>query len=157
MFNTFDILSDEAYEAQQKAKKAKLNESASIHPLSIVQENSEDPYNINTSEIARLNDAMRKSITKGMTGYNKLVMTQGFSSLGVVEKLYVFRAIENYSDFNDANDPNNEHDFGVINIPGNKLFWKIDYYDTNLSYGSPNPADPKVTARVLTVMLASEY
>jgi len=32
-----------------------------------------------------------------------------------------------------------------------------DAYDQNFEYGSPNPADPTVTNRVLTILLASEY
>jgi len=37
------------------------------------------------------------------------------------------------------------------------MFWKIDYYDRSLEYGSNDPADPSQTVRVLTIMLASEY
>ena len=50
-----------------------------------------------------------------------------------------------------------EHDFGAFELEGQNLFWKIDYYDTGLKYGSPNPEDPRVTRRVLTIMLAEEY
>ena len=39
----------------------------------------------------------------------------------------------------------------------NDFFRKIDYYNMTLDMGSPDPADPKVTKRVLTVMFASEY
>jgi hypothetical protein len=37
------------------------------------------------------------------------------------------------------------------------LLWKIDYYDIDLQYTSPNLADPAVTARILMIMLAEEY
>ena len=33
----------------------------------------------------------------------------------------------------------------------------IDAYDRNLEYGSPDPTDPAVTTRVMTVLLMSEY
>jgi hypothetical protein len=42
-------------------------------------------------------------------------------------------------------------------IGDQKIFWKIDTYDLDMQAMSPNPANPAVTHRVLTIMLASEY
>lgn len=55
-----------------------------------------------------------------------------------------------------AND-DGEQDFGILMIDETKLFFKIDYYDLDLQYGSDNPSDPEVTTRVLTVMLPEDY
>ncbi len=40
---------------------------------------------------------------------------------------------------------------------GEKVFFKIDYYDNKLELGSEDPADDSVTTRVMTVMFAHEY
>ncbi len=60
-------------------------------------------------------------------------------------------------EFNGDDDPHGERDFGVFEHQGQKLFWKIDYYDPTLSFGSEDPTDLSKTHRVLTILLASEY
>jgi hypothetical protein len=35
--------------------------------------------------------------------------------------------------------------------------FKINYYDKTLQFHSPDPADPSVTKRVITIMLSEEY
>ena len=42
-------------------------------------------------------------------------------------------------------------------VDGQKLFWKIDLYDCDYEYGSPDPENPDKTRRVLTIMLSGEY
>ena len=59
--------------------------------------------------------------------------------------------------FTSDNDPHGERDFGSFAICGEHLFWKIDYYDQGLRFGSEDPSDPAVTRRIMTIMLASEY
>ena len=44
-----------------------------------------------------------------------------------------------------------------MTVNGQRIIWKIDYYDRSRTYHSPEAADPKVTVRVMTVMLAAEY
>ena len=65
--------------------------------------------------------------------------------------------MRDFSSFDEANDPHGEHDFGVIQVAGERLYWKIDYYNNSLDGGSEDPADEATTHRVLTLMLASEY
>lgn len=84
-------------------------------------------------------------------------MTSGVHSLGSHTVAHVLIAVREYDQFCPENDPHNEHDFGSFTCAGHRVCWKIDYYDTALEFGSPDPANPDHTVRVLTVMLASEY
>jgi Protein of unknown function (DUF3768) len=61
------------------------------------------------------------------------------------------------TDFCHANDPYEEHDFGSFEVDGQTIFFKIDYFDKALASHSPDPTDPSVTERVITIMLAEEY
>jgi hypothetical protein len=56
-----------------------------------------------------------------------------------------------YDDFCHANDPHEEHDFGSFEVDGHTIFFKIDYYDSTLTVHSPDPSDPAVTKRVITI------
>jgi hypothetical protein len=66
----------------------------------------------------------------------------------------IVKTIEVYDNFCRANDPHEEHDFGSFETEGRTIFFKIDYYDKSLTYHSPDPSDPSVTERVITIMLA---
>lgn len=105
-----------------------------------------------TATIRALNDEFRRT---GVGG--QILMTQGVQALGADKINDVVLAVREYDNFTDDSDPYGEHDFGAFEVDGQKLFWKVDYYAKDLMHGSENPADPDVTARVLTIMLASEY
>ena len=49
------------------------------------------------------------------------------------------------------------HEFGAVGFAVNTVFRKIDYYSPDLQHESEDPADPNLTLRVLTIMLAEEY
>jgi hypothetical protein len=102
--------------------------------------------------IRRLNDDLRTSLTGG-----RVMLTSGVSAMGAVFVTATLSQMRAFSAFNDGNDPHGEHDFGSIEINGERVLWKIDYYDKSLEFGSPDPASADATARVLTIMLASEY
>ena len=107
-----------------------------------------------TSEQVRaLNDAFR---TAGSVS-GDWIMTAGVSAKGVPFATAAMAAVRRFDNFTEDNDPYGEHDFGAFELAGEKLFWKLDYYDPDLQFGSDDPADPAATRRVLTIMLASEY
>ncbi|GJE09165.1 DUF3768 domain-containing protein [Methylobacterium longum] len=66
-------------------------------------------------------------------------------------------AVCRFSSFDPNNEPHGEHDFGAVEVGGERFFWKIDTYDRAILGGSLDPADPAVTTRVLTIMRADEY
>jgi Protein of unknown function (DUF3768) len=107
---------------------------------------------MDTDRIRLLNDQLRKNLSGGGA-----IITPGIAALGpeAVERLVKTIAI--FDDFCTANDPHGEHDFGAFEFDQVDVMFKIDYYDRSLSFHSPDPADPAVTERVITLMLAAEY
>ena len=106
----------------------------------------------NVQRIRALNDAFRTSLDGG-----RLMMTAGIDALDSDVKATIIHKVATFSDFNPDNDPHGEHDFGAIEVDGLKVFWKIDAYDLTITYGSEDPANPDVTTRVMTILLADEY
>jgi hypothetical protein len=104
--------------------------------------------------IADLNDAFRKTLDPTL---GRMVLTAGVSALPSDVRAMAIRKVATFDAFGDDNDPHHEHDFGSFELAGHKFFFKIDYYDPALEFGSDDPADPAKTTRVLTLMLAEEY
>ncbi len=113
---------------------------------------SDEDLDAETLAIRTLNDHLRQTFSGG-----RVVMTQGVQALTDDIISRVFKAVRDFDDFTEANDPYKTHEFGMFDLDGQRLMFKVDAYDQNLEYGSPNPADPSVTTRVLTILLASEY
>jgi hypothetical protein len=107
---------------------------------------------LSRDRIRMLNDAFRRSFMGGT-----VVVTAGFESLSADRRHTILARIRAFDQFNEDNDPHDEHDFGLIEDGDVRCFWKIDYYDTDMELMSPDPADSTVTTRVLTVMLVDEY
>ena len=105
-----------------------------------------------TDRIRMLNDELRRNIWRGGA-----VMTPGIAALGQEAVQRLIQTIATFDDFCKANDPHGEHDFGSFEFDGTPVMFKIDYYDRDLQFHSPDPADPAVTERVITLMLAEEY
>ncbi|RDJ22828.1 DUF3768 domain-containing protein [Bosea caraganae] len=84
-------------------------------------------------------------------------MTAAVRALGRIAQREILRRVRSFADFNEANDPFGEHDFGAFNANGERLFFKVDYFNLNMTTGSKDPADPAITARVLTIMCAGDW
>jgi Protein of unknown function (DUF3768) len=118
-----------------------------------------------TNKIAELNDRFRKStlsLDPVAISLGKKLMTRGIQALGLIATVEIAERVAAFDSFTQDNDPHREHDFGSFDHEGNRIFWKIDYYDrasfgTGHDIGSEDPSDPAQTLRVLTIMLASEY
>jgi hypothetical protein len=112
-----------------------------------------------SEHIRILNDAFRTDLVAiGLALIsNKLFITRGVADCGNDFIDRAVQAVREFSDFTEDNDPHGEHDFGSFELDGIQLFWKINYYDQNLDMRSPDAANPDVTRRVLTILLAEEY
>ena len=105
-----------------------------------------------SKRIKVLNDNFRSTFVGG-----RVLITAGVAELPVDTKARLLLAIQSFANFNNENDPYGEHDFGSIELEGEKYFWKIDTCDRECRYGSEDPSDPSKTMRVLTIMRADEY
>lgn len=117
--------------------------------------------------IARLNDLARRAMGIACT----LFVTPGFRALDAADQSCIRELVETFDVLTEDNDPYHERDFGSVYqcadgrwstvLPGDgeleRVFWKLDYYDGALKFGSDDPADPSQARRVLTIMLAEEY
>lgn len=102
--------------------------------------------------IRELNDRLRTAHQGG-----RVFVTVGVDALGPAAVTEILHAVAAFADFTSDNDPYGEHDCAVLTVDDRRIIWKIDYYDTEMQYHSPDPADARVTTRVMTVMLAEEY
>lgn len=103
-----------------------------------------------TQRIQELNDQARQTLTGC-----RVLVTPGVMALNATDMILAM--VRRYTAFTPDNDPYAEHDFGSLRFQDETLFWKFDYFDLDYTMHSPDAADPAVTARVLTVMLGSEY
>jgi hypothetical protein len=102
--------------------------------------------------IRELNDELRHTFVGGL-----VVITAGVEAMPAEQRRSLLAKVRAFDAFTDDNDPHGEHDFGAVDESGVRYFWKIDYYDRATEMGSPDPADPAVTTRVLTILRADEY
>lgn len=99
------------------------------------------------AKIAAKNDDFRRNMS-GCT------VTRGIAAMSTAVN-EIFVKVRDFSAFTEDNDPYEEHDFGSFEVLGQKVFWKIDYYDEELKRWCDPLSDE--CHRHLTIMLAEEY
>ena len=106
-----------------------------------------------SAAIRALNDAFRKTF-KGGT----VVLSAGIMALETARQHAIFAAVQAFDDFNDADDPWGEHDMAAVMVDGERIFFRIEYYDpTDDTQHSEDPACRAKTERVLTIMFGREF
>ncbi|MBS3652377.1 DUF3768 domain-containing protein [Pseudaminobacter sp. 19-2017] len=102
-------------------------------------------------KIRDLNDQLRIHHRGGV-----VVITPGIAALGPSTLSRIATAVATFTAFNADNDPYGEHDCAVMTVENVRIIWKIDYYDLQRQFHSPDPSNPEVTRRVLIIMRADE-
>jgi hypothetical protein len=113
-------------------------------------------YLPSTTMTKRLNDQLRR---EGSPELGKVVCTREVSLLPQKQMNILIHAVRTFDDFNEDNDPYDEHDYGSIVINEDTFIWKIDYYDSKYEMGVDESIRNNTDAckRVLTIMYAHEY
>ena len=102
--------------------------------------------------IRALNDALRQKHEGG-----RVALTAAVAALPAGAVTEIIAAVRAFDRSATDNDPYREHDFRSLSVGDERVMWKIACYDHSLRAHSPDAADPSVTTRVLTIMLASDY
>ena len=113
--------------------------------------------NKRSQRIAELNDTFRQAIgTHNQSG--QVFKTPGICELAIADQLEIFKLVRTFNNFTQETDNSfGQHDFGRLTYKDHLIYWKIDYCDLNGEVGSPDPADPEMTRRVMTIMLSHEW
>ena len=107
----------------------------------------------NTPELdRRLNDPFRATFRGG-----EILLTASVAALPDMVKASTLQRVADFKDFNEENDPAEEHDYGSFDHCNREQWFKIDYNNLAMDGMSPDPADPAVTKRIMTVGLAQDW
>ncbi len=104
------------------------------------------------TDIATLNDNFRRSFING-----EVLLSAGIAAMSSEDKANIISMVQNFNDFTEDNNVYGENDFGSFEYKGEKILWKIDYYDLNNKYHSEDPSNPDITNRILTIMTVYEF
>lgn len=124
-----------------------------------------DPEASGRAILAEQNDIFRRALGRdavwnGQVLQGMVVTTPGFRALPDTLQARLVAEVICFADFNEDNDPWGDHGFAVVEVNGTRIFWKIDLFDTDFTFGAAtteDATDPEKTRRVLTLYLPSEH
>jgi hypothetical protein len=96
-------------------------------------------------KIRKLNDLARLKINNCL-----IIISEGVDDLDSHE--FIMQSIKGY-DFTEHNDPEDLHNFGVIWVGDQAVFWEIQWFENDLRTPAVDPSNATTTARVLSIML----
>ena len=112
---------------------------------------------VRLATIARLNDRCRQGLDRTarimVTRTCLATFTSDDGAMPIVVQARLYAAVRNHA-FSPADAA--ERDRGDFEFEGTRVYFKIDYYDAALEYGSEDPADARITRRVLTIMVRED-
>src|SRR6202008_2313158 len=82
-----------------------------------------------STRICALNDELRRFGRGG-----RVMITSGIQALGAEGIARVLAAVAAFDAFTTDNDPYGEHDCAILTVDGERVLFKIDYFDRNLVY-----------------------
>jgi len=108
--------------------------------------------NSKAERLRALNDQLRTTFIGGT-----VMITKCIEAIPFAKRKRILEQVRSFAAFDAENDHHGEHDCAILEAEGERILFKIDYYDRSVRVHSPDPTDPAVTTRILTIMLASEY
>ncbi len=103
-------------------------------------------------QIIYLNDQLRIHHQGGIIKGSPIVANLPFKEFSAI-----FKAVRTFTQFDEGTPAYDEHDFGIIDVLGYRINWKIHYLYRHGKGSSPDPSDPSITERELIMMMAYEY
>lgn len=106
--------------------------------------------------IARLNDRCRQGLDRtARIGITRACLGTFAEDRAaeIVAQTEILRALRNHQ-FTEAEA--GERDRGSFDYRGTTIYFRIEYYDAAMEYGSEDPADASLTRRVMTIMLRGD-
>lgn len=101
-------------------------------------------YGLISTTPAFENDKLRSYLPQPPPHPHQLIFSSQISALNLQKQIQLLEKIKNFNEFNDENDPYNQHDFGSLVFEKNVVVWKIDSLKNN-------------QILCLTVMFEDEY